>query len=335
MSADRALVVRVGRIGDVVMVTPALRMLLDGRPHTEVHVLTSAEGRRVLRGFDPRLAAFHLYSRRFFESLLARRRVVRELEAAGFSRVYLFETHSHYAKLLSGLALMTHRFDVPPRSAHYAARCLDVVEPTLERAVARGGLSLPVTEAGRADAAAYLAAHGVAPADVLVGLHLSFSETGRGALASGRGRKHREWSVDRCVELARRLHAHGRTTGMPIRPVLDVLPSERPMAEAVRERAGGTVTVLSGAPDFERYKALLARMRLFVTPNTGPMHVAAAVGTPVVALFSGWSPEDCGPFVAPGRATVLRAEDTAAPARGLAAITVDDVFAACRGHVGG
>jgi ADP-heptose:LPS heptosyltransferase len=59
------------------------------------------------------------------------------------------------------------------------------------------------------------------------------------------------------------------------------------------------------------------------------MHVAAAVGTPVVALFSGWSPAECGPYVPPERVRILRAEDTPSPERGLAAIGADAVFAAC------
>jgi ADP-heptose:LPS heptosyltransferase len=60
------------------------------------------------------------------------------------------------------------------------------------------------------------------------------------------------------------------------------------------------------------------------------MHVAAAVGTPVVALFSGWDPADCGPYAPPERVRVLRAEDTPHPERGLAAISADAVFAASR-----
>src|SRR5262249_3839588 len=144
----------------------------------------------------------------------------------------------------------------------------------------------------------------------LVGLHVTFSESGRGLFASGRGRKHREWPLDACAALARELVARGRARGVTVRPVLDVLPDERKRAEEFRARAGDAVTILSGEPDFERYKALLGRLAVLVTPNTGPMHVAAAVGTPVVALFSGWSPADCGPFVPAERATVLRAEDT-------------------------
>jgi len=107
------------------------------------------------------------------------------------------------------------------------------------------------------------------------------------------------------------------------------------MAEALRARAEGAVTILSGPPDFERYKAVLERLRLFVVPNTGPMHVAAAVGTPVVALFSRWSPAECGPFVPAERQRVLRAEDTPEPGRGLAAIAAERVFDACRSFLEG
>ena len=331
----RSLVVRVGRMGDVVMITPALRLLLDGRPGDEVQVLTTGEGRRTLRDFDPRVTRFHLHTRRWIDGLRDRGRLLAELRAQGFARVYLFESNEHWRKLVASLGAEVHALDDPPRSAHYAARCLDVVEPTLQRLVSRGPIELPVTEAGRAAADAYLAAHGLGPADRLVGLHLTFSESGRGLFASGRGRKHREWPIESCVALARKLVERGAERGVPVRPVLDVLPDERSMAEAFRERAGDAVTILSGEPDFERYKALLARLAVLVTPNTGPMHVAAAVRAPVVALFSGWSPEDCGPFVPPWRASVLRAEDTPEAERGLAAIAPDAVFAACERFVFG
>ena len=330
----RVLVVRVGRMGDMVMITPALRMLLAGLPGAEIELLTSPDGRRVLKGFDPRITSTHLYSRRFLESLIARRRLRRELEAKRFARVYVFETHSHYRTLVRGLAPEIHGLEAAPRSTHYSARCLDAVEPTLAAPAPRGWLELPVAERGRQAAREYLAAHGVGEADRLVGLHLTFSETSRGAFASGRGRKHREWRLEAAVELARRLAAAGEAAGTVVRPVIDALPEERPMAEALRERSGGAVTVLTGAPDFERYKALLARLAVLVTPNTGPMHVAAAVGTPVVALFSGWSPAECGPFVPPDRAAVLRAEDEPGGEAGLAAIGPARVFDACARFLG-
>ena len=326
----RVLAVRVGRGGDLVMITPALRMLLDGIPDAELHLLTSADGPRILRGFAPRLARFHLYHRRFPGSILLRPGLRRALRQEGYERIYLFESHPHYRSLVEGVAGEIHAFKTAPPERHYCDRCMDVVEPTLSRPQPRGWVSLPVTGAARAAASDYLAVHGLAEGERLVGLHLTFSESARGLFAGQRGLKHRVWSPAAAAELARRLAEHGRAQGRPVRPVVDILPHERGLLAEFRERAGDAVTVLSGPPDFERYKAVLARLALMVTPNTGPMHVAAAVGTPLVALFSGWSPGECGPFVPPERARILRAEDAAEPGRGLAAISAAAVFEACR-----
>jgi ADP-heptose:LPS heptosyltransferase len=326
----RVLAVRVGRGGDLVMITPALRMLLDGLPDAELDLLTSTDGPRILRGFDPRLARFHVYHRRFPAALLLRPRLRAALRREGYERIYLFESHPHYRALVEGAASEVHTLGDATQERHYCDRCMDVVEPTLARPQPRGWISLPVTEAARAAASGYLAAHGIADGDRLVGLHLTFSESARGLFAGRRGLKNRVWPDAAGAELARRLVEHGRSQGRPIRPVVDILPHERGLLAGFLERAGDAVTVLSGPPDFERYKAVLARLALLVTPNTGPMHVAAAAGTPVVALFSGWSPAECGPFVPPGRARILRAEDTAEPARGLAALSADAVFEACR-----
>ena len=326
----RVLAVRVGRGGDLVMITPALRMLLDGLPGAELDLLTSADGPRILRGFDPRLARFHVYHRRFPGALLRRPRLRAALRLEGYERIYLFESHPHYRALVEGAAAEVHALGAATPGRHYCDRCLDVVEPTLPRPQPRGWISLPVTEAARDAASVYLAAHGIADGDRLVGLHLTFSESARGLFAGRRGLKNRVWPDAAGADLARRLVEHGRSQGRPIRPVVDILPHERGLLAGFLERAGDAVTVLCGPPDFESYKAVLARLALLVTPNTGPMHVAAAVGTPVVALFSGWSPAECGPFVPPGRARVLRAEDAAEPGRGLAAIPATAVFEACR-----
>jgi len=325
---NRILAVRLGRGGDLVMLTPALRLLLDAFPAAELDLWTGAEGPRFLKGFDPRLARFWVDPRRFPQALFARARRARDLRQQGYERIYVFETHSRYASLLRGAAPSLHA--LPAYAAepirHFSDRCLDLVESTLSAPLPRPWATLPVTSQARAAAEAYLAAHGLTGVSALVGLHLTFSESARGIFAGRRGAKHRAWSMDEAARLARRLASE-----LPgVRPVIDVLPAERAMLTPFLERAGDAVTVLSGPPDFERYKALLARLALFVSPNTGPMHVAAAVGTPVVALFSGWDPADCGPFVPPERVRVLRAEDTATPERGLAAIGADAVFAACR-----
>jgi heptosyltransferase-1 len=327
------LVVRVGRAGDLVMITPALRLLLDAFPGSEFHVLTGADGRRALEGFDPRITEFHVYDRKFPASITGPARLVRELGARGYARAYVFETHSRYRELAGRLTPRVYALDERSAGEHYSARCLAVVAGSLERAPARdaayGAVSLPVTDAGRNAAAEYLARHGIAPDERLVGIHMTFSESARGLFAGRRGRKHRMWPQAEAARLAHLLADAGRTNGTKLRPVVDVLPGERGMLHEFLAGAGDDVTVLCGPSDFERYKAVLARLDALVTPNTGPMHIGAAVGTPVVALFSGWSPADCGPFVPAGRVRVLRAEDTKEPDRGLAAISAEAAFQAC------
>jgi ADP-heptose:LPS heptosyltransferase len=58
------------------------------------------------------------------------------------------------------------------------------------------------------------------------------------------------------------------------------------------------------------------------------MHFAAAVGTKVVALFSGWKASECGPFVPAERTRIVRAEDMPQGERGLAAIPPEAVLQA-------
>jgi ADP-heptose:LPS heptosyltransferase len=60
------------------------------------------------------------------------------------------------------------------------------------------------------------------------------------------------------------------------------------------------------------------------------MHIGAAVGTRLVALFAGHDPRDCGPYVPENQFAVLRAEDMPKPELGLAAISPEKVFEACK-----
>ena len=71
-------------------------------------------------------------------------------------------------------------------------------------------------------------------------------------------------------------------------------------------------------------------MKLLIAPDTGPAHIAAAVGTNLIALFSGHNPSDCAPYTSMNKLSVLRAEDCQHPENGLAAISAEDVFQASK-----
>ena len=99
------------------------------------------------------------------------------------------------------------------------------------------------------------------------------------------------WHMDGFVELADRIIAR---FGMPI--VFTGSGEDRSYVETICRRMKQTALNLAGETDLMTLSALLQRARLMVTTDTGPMYMAAAVHTPVVALFGPTAPWRTGPF---------------------------------------
>ena len=113
--------------------------------------------------------------------------------------------------------------------------------------------------------------------------------------------------------------------------VVNHSPEETPLAHSVRDSSGGTAHPLNCS--VSELIALTRRSSLFVGGDTGPMHLAAALGVPVVALFGPTRPERNGPYAT--RAMVLRSPDsvdnsshTNRPDEALQSITPQRVIAA-------
>jgi ADP-heptose:LPS heptosyltransferase len=135
------------------------------------------------------------------------------------------------------------------------------------------GLRLP--ETARQEAARLLAgARGP-----LVGVH-----------ASG-GRAVKQWPVERFGEVARRLVEERDAT-----IVLTGSAADRPLVDAVkRGLPPGRTVDLAGTLDLATLGAVLGALDLFVTGDTGPMHLAHAAGTPIVAVFGPSAPARYAP----------------------------------------
>ena len=108
-------------------------------------------------------------------------------------------------------------------------------------------------------------------------------------------------------------------------------PEEEPLARSVRDASGGAAHPMKCSVG--ELIALTRRASLFVGGDTGPMHLAAALGVPVVALFGPTRPERNGPYAT--RAIVLRSREsldnsshTNLPDEGLQSIAPQQVIAA-------
>ncbi len=99
------------------------------------------------------------------------------------------------------------------------------------------------------------------------------------------------WIPERFGELARALRAE---LGLPV--VLTGGPADRATADRALAAAGSEVVDLVGRTSLRELVALTSRARLFIGCDTGPMHIAAALGIPVVALFGPADPRRTGPW---------------------------------------
>jgi heptosyltransferase-1 len=146
-------------------------------------------------------------------------------------------------------------------------------------------------------------------------------------LNPGAGWGAKQWPAARYGEVARLLRDDG------ILSLVNYGPGEEELARAVEAASGGNARAILCT--LSELIALIRRAALFIGGDTGPMHLAAALGVPVVALFGPTDPARNGPYSM--RAIVLRhpasrndMSHSAEPDRGLLSITAADVITAAR-----
>ena len=100
----------------------------------------------------------------------------------------------------------------------------------------------------------------------------------------------RQWFPDATAALCERL----RTRGLGV--VLVGGPGDVAFAEAVQDAGAGPLVNLVGRTSLRDVIAVMERAAVAVGPDTGPMHIATAVGAPVVAFFGATSPLRSGPW---------------------------------------
>jgi heptosyltransferase-1 len=115
-------------------------------------------------------------------------------------------------------------------------------------------------------------------------------------LHPGAGWGNKVYPPARWGAVARRLE---RAAGVPT--AVAVAPGEEALGAAVAAAASGAARPVA-APDLPTLGALLRRARLVLGGDTGPLHLAHALGTPVLCLLGPTDPERNGPYRAPASA---------------------------------
>ncbi len=141
----------------------------------------------------------------------------------------------------------------------------------------------------------------------------------------GAGWGAKRWPVERYADVARALLNRG------YRVLVNAGPSEVLLADTISKRTGGGVTPLLCS--IEQLIAITRRVNLAIAGDTGPLHLACALGRPVVGIYGPTDPSRNGPYGT--RFKVLRSPESRrdhtrheAPEAGLLTITPEDVLQA-------
>lgn len=316
----KILLLRIGRLGDIVMILPAIAEIKRRFPQAEYYAVTSADGVRLLKTIGFKSEQLLHYRNSIFYRFCDAMKVKRFIRQGNFDKIYCFEGKKRTVSWLPAQAV-----SIPPAQqlVHYALRCLKLVDPQVSNLYQES--YLPYDQGKMEQLLHNLQTYGIGTNTVLIGLHPSYS----GFKRKGRQQEHchRLWPWQNFAELAVKFALYGKEQGIDIKIIMDLLPEERELGLKIQQASQGKIILLSEKPDFQRYLCYLKRLSLLVVANTGTMHLAAALNTPVLALFSLLHPGDCGPYMPAQRFKVLRAEDTAKKELGLAALTVEQVFA--------
>ncbi len=119
----------------------------------------------------------------------------------------------------------------------------------------------------------------------------------------------RAWHPDRFAQVALRLHEEAG-----LQPVLLGVESDAPVHEAFCAACPKAVD-LRGQTSLPTMAAILERAALFAGSDSGPMHLAAAVGAPVVAVFGPGAPDKTAPRLPDDRIRVIYADLPCSPCR--------------------
>lgn len=296
--ARKILCVRLDSLGDVLMCTPAMRALRDSLPGSTLTLLGSASGTAAVP-FIPELDGAIAYQAPWMKGSRPHpgrddASMIAVLAARRFDAAVIFTTYTQSAlpaALLCQLAgiplrlahcrenpyqLLSDWVDEPePKTMvrHEVQRQLDLVRRVGCRTTELG-MSFAVRAADLAAAQAILARSGIAPGQRWLLLH-------PGASAPSRRYPAAQW--------AQAIRMLAETLGLPM--VLTGSGDEAGLVEEIRASCGVPVHSFAGKLDLGQLGALIRLASVVVANNTGPAHVAAAVGTPVVDLYALTNPQ--------------------------------------------
>jgi len=332
---NNILIIKPSALGDIVQALPALSALRKSFPDAEISWLVRPEFAPLLEN-HPHLTRVIHFDRKFlgkawfhpgaFAAMLS---LFRQIRRCQFDAVFDFQGLFRTAFLARvagckkrfGLAdakelsrfFYTHRIKKPAESPHVVDYYLNMIRAT-------GAAELEVEFTLPRDAPAEEAVRHLLAAN-------SITSQQYVVLVPGSAHADKCWPIDRFAQLADKL-----SCGHSLSIVATGNPSEAPLVERLVQSADAPIGNLAGRTSISELIALFRNAALVVSNDTGPGHIAAALGRPIVMIFGRSNPLRVAPY---HRAKAVAAidpkgrgllPDSTNPLHNIRLITLNDVY---------
>lgn len=306
-SVRRVLVTKLRHHGDVLLTSPVFSVLKNHAPHLEIDALVYQDTAEMLT-LHPAISQVHTVDRKWkslhpLDQLKAEWTLLAGLQEREYDLVVHLTDHNRGAwlKRLTGANWgvapprkgrnfwknsFTHFYEPPGNHPRHtvelhldALRRIGIYPEENEKRL----VLVPGTKA-EVSVDALLASFGVVP-----GEFIHFHPASRWSFKC--------WPEAKVAELIRKLENDGLPIVLTAAPVEDELS----MVRRIIELSGQPIIDLSGQLSLKKLAALTARAKLFIGVDSAPMHIAAAMGTPTVALFGPSGDKEWGPWKVPHR----------------------------------
>jgi lipopolysaccharide heptosyltransferase I len=293
------LIIKPSSLGDVVLALPALTALRKGFPDAKISWLIRPEFAPLIQNhphlndiilFDRKLLGKAWYQPRAAAALLS---LIRDLRLHRFDAVFdfqgLFRTASiarlsgcrnrFGMKLSRELAHLFYTHKVP-----HDSDCIHLVDYYLKMTRIAGAAEttarfvLPIDPVAADSVNSKLAAHAV-------------NEDNYAVLIPGSAHADKCWPVERFAALADKIHSH---SGFSI--VVTGTLQEKPVVKNLKSLSAAPIADFAGLTNLPELTALLKSAKLVVGNDTGPSHIAAALGKPLVMIFGRSNPARVAPY---------------------------------------
>lgn len=299
--ANRILIIRPDHLGDVLLSTPAIRAIKAKHPDISIHVLCGEWSAGVLAnypeidvvltlpfpGFQRKVPANtpNPYMQALKSSMMLRK--------IGYQSAVIMRPDHWWGAMLTYFAGIKERigYDVgnvapfltkviPYEHKHAVEQNLRLAETwTGELKSADINYSYPVSEKDRFYINSYLADWQISVHKTIICIH------------PGAGSQIKLWEVEKWAKVADILSTQNAAT-----VVFTGSPSEAPYINMIMQHMTETSYNIAGSTNIGQLAALYQRALVVLGPDSGPMHLAAAVDTPTVTLFGPADPIEFAPW---------------------------------------